>query len=320
MNNSRRDFLSRAAAAAAAAAVPWPSEAQAPAIPIIDTHIHLYDPDRPQGAPYAGPPGVPRIAAYPERYRKLAVPLGVVGAIKVEASPWIEDNLWVLEVAQNDPIIVGVVGNLEPDKPEFPEYLERYHKNRLFRGIRYGNLWGRDITKQSANPDFISGLKRLAEADLVLDTANPRVPLLEAMVRISDAVPALRVVLDHLPALDPAEADRAAYDAALLELGKRPQIFVKLSEIIHRVNGQVSTDLGAYRARLDRLVGVFGQDRILFGSDWPNSDGVAPVDKIFAIAKEYFLAQPRAVAEKYFWRNSAAAYKWIRRDASQPAV
>ena len=320
IRNSRRDFLSRAAGTIAAAALPCPAEAQTETIPIIDTHIHLYDPDRPQGAPYAGPPGVPRLAAYPERYRKLAVPLGVVGAIKVEASPWIEDNLWVLEVAQNDPIIVGVVGNLEPDKPEFPEYLERYHKNRLFRGIRYGNLWGRDITKQSANPDFISGLKRLAEADLVLDTANPRVPLLEAMVRISDAVPALRVVLDHLPALDPAEADRAAYDAALLELGKRPKIFVKLSEIIHRVNGQVSTDLGAYRARLDRLVGVFGQDRILFGSDWPNSDGVAPVDKIFAIAKEYFLAQPRAVAEKYFWRNSAAAYKWIRRDASQPAV
>jgi len=323
--------VSRAAGTVAAAAVPWPfdslslaqgrpSEARTAAIPIIDTHIHLYDPDRPQGAPYAGPPGVPRIAAYPERYRKLAVPLGVVGAIKVEASPWIEDNLWVLEVAQKDPIIVGVVGNLEPDKPEFPEYLERYHKNPLFRGIRYGNLWGRDITKQSANPDFIGGLTRLAEAGLVLDTANPRVPLLEAMIRISDAVPTLRIVLDHLPALEPAEADRGAYDAALQEFGKRPQIFVKLSEIIHRVDGHVSTDLGAYRARLDRLTGVFGTDRIIFGSDWPNSDGVAPVDKVFAIAKEYFLAQPRAVAEKYFWRNSVAAYKWIRRDASQPAV
>src|SRR5262245_47312718 len=333
MRHSRRDFLSRAGATAAAAAMPWsfdslalaqhrPSEAQTSAIPIIDSHIHLFDPDRPQGAPYSGPPPTPGqrpIAAYPERYRKLAVPLGVVGAVKVEASPWIEDNLWVLEVAQKDPIIVGVVGNLEPDKPEFPEYLERYHKNPLFRGIRYGNLWGRDIVKQSTNPAFIGGLKRLADADLVLDTANPRVPLLEAMIRISDAVPALRIVLDHLPALDPAEADRAAYDAALQELGKRPQIFVKLSEIIHRVNGQVSTELGAYRARLDRLIGVFGHDRILFGSDWPNSDGVAPVDKVFAIAKEYFLAQPRPVAEKYFWRNSVAAYKWIKRDASQPA-
>jgi L-fuconolactonase len=316
---TRRDFLSRAAGTVAAAALPWPGEAQTAAIPIIDTHIHLYDPDRPQGAPYAGPPGAPRIAAYPERYRKLAVPLGVVGAIKVEASPWIEDNLWVLEVAQRDPIIVGVVGNLEPDKPEFAEYLERYHKNPLFRGIRYGNLWGRDITKQATNPDFIAGLKRLADADLVLDTANPQVPLLEAMIRISDGVPTLRIVIDHLPALDPAEADRGAYDAVLRELGKRPQIFVKLSAIIHRVNGQVATQLGAYRARLNRLLEVFGEDRILFGSDWPNSDGVAPVDTVFAIAKEYFLTQPRPVAEKYFWRNSVAAYKWVRRDASQPS-
>ena len=140
----------------------------------------------------------------------------------------------------------------------------------------------------------------------MLDTANPRVPLLEAMIRISDAVPRLRIVLDHLPSLDPAEADRGAYDAAVQELGKRPQIFVKLSAIIHRVNGQVSTELGAYRARLDRLLAVFGEDRILFGSDWPNSDGVAPVDRVFAMAKEYFLAQPRPVAEKYFWRNSVA--------------
>jgi len=95
--------------------LPLTPEAQTAPIPIIDTHIHLFDPDRPQGAPYSGPPPGPGqrpIAAYPERYRKLAVPLGVVGAIKVEASPWIEDNLWVLEVAQKDPLIVGGVGNL----------------------------------------------------------------------------------------------------------------------------------------------------------------------------------------------------------------
>jgi predicted TIM-barrel fold metal-dependent hydrolase len=153
-----------------------------------------------------------------------------------------------------------------------------------------------------------------------MDTANPRVPLLEAILRISDAVPTLRIVIDHLPALDPADADRAAYDAALQQIARRPQIYVKLSEIIHRVSGQVSTDLGAYRARLDLLRGVFGEDRVLFGSDWPNSDGVAPVDRIFAVAKEYFLAQPRPIAEKYFWKNSVTAYKWVKRDASQPAL
>jgi predicted TIM-barrel fold metal-dependent hydrolase len=316
-------LLTGVAAAAAAAAIPRAQDAQAPPVPIIDTHIHLFDPTRPQGAPYSGPrpaAGAAPIPAYPDRYRRLAVPLGVVGAIKVEASPWIEDNLWVLEVAQRDPIMVGVVGNLEPDKPEFPEYLERYHKNPLFRGIRYGNLWGRDITKQSTNPDFISGLKRLADADLVLDTANPRVPLLEAMLRIGDAVPSLRIVLDHLPALDPADAERSRYESALREMRARAQMFVKLSEIVHSVDGNVPTDLGAYRARLDLLMDVFGDDRILFGSDWPNSDGVAPIETIFAIAKEYFRAKPRPVAEKYFWKNSIAAYKWIKRDALQPGA
>jgi L-fuconolactonase len=248
------------------------------------------------------------------------MPLGSVGAVKVEASPWVEDNLWVLEVSQRDTIIVGVIGNLEPDKPEFKEYFDRYRKHPLFRGIRYGNLWGRDVGKQADNPTFIDGLKLLADADLVLDTANPRMPLLEAMLKISDKVPQLRIVLDHLPNFDPTDAERAAYDAALKEFAKRPQIYVKLSAILRRVNGQVSTDLNSYRAKLDRLVETFGEDRILFGSDWPNSDGVAPVDQVFKIAKDYFATKPRPVAEKYFWKNSVAAYKWIKREPSQPTI
>ena len=96
----------------------------AAAIPIIDTHIHLFDPTRPQGAPYTGHPDAgPPQPALPPRYRALASPLGIVGAIKVEASPWVEDNLWVLEVAERDTIVVGVIGNLEPDKPDFGEML-----------------------------------------------------------------------------------------------------------------------------------------------------------------------------------------------------
>jgi L-fuconolactonase len=325
---SRRLFLTAAASLTAVAIAQGrvsglPSQASsASAIPIIDTHIHLFDPTRPQGAPYSGPGGAsgPPQPALPPRYRRLASPLGIVGAIKIEASPWVEDNLWVLEVAERDTIVVGVVGNLEPDKPEFAEMFARYHKNPLFRGIRYGNLWGRDITKQADNPAFIDGLKLLAQGDLVLDTANPRVDLLQAIVKITDRIPDLRVVLDHLPSLDPAPALQQTYDTALHELQQRPRIYVKLSAVIHRVNGQVATELAPYRDRLDRLIAVFGEDRILFGSDWPNSDGVAPIDKVVGVVREYFSTKPRAVAEKYFWKNSVAAYKWVKREPSQPVA
>lgn len=318
---TRRDFLA-GVAATAVAAIPERGGAQGTAIPIIDTHIHLFDPARPQGAPYSGPrvAGAAPVAAYPDRYRKLAAPLGSVGAIKVEASPWVEDNLWVLDVAQRDTIIVGVIGNLEPDKPEFREYFDRYRKHTLFRGIRYGNLWGRDIAKQAENPVFIDGLRLLADADLVLDTANPRMTLLESMLKISDKVPTLRIVLDHLPNFVPTTGERPAYDAALREFAKRPQVYVKLSAILRRVDGKVSTDVNSYRETLDLLVATFGEDRILFGSDWPNSDGVAPIEDVFRVAKEYFASKPRPVAEKYFWRNSVAAYKWVKREAAQPAI
>jgi predicted TIM-barrel fold metal-dependent hydrolase len=315
----RRTFVIGLAAATAA-----PLRAQpVAAVPIVDAHIHLFDPTRPQGAPYSGPKTAsPPIPALPARYRALAAPLGAVGAIKIEASPWIEDNLWVLEVAERDPMIVAVVGNLEPEKPEFGEYLDRYRKNRLFRGIRCGNLWGRDFTAQVEAPAFIDGLRRLADADLVLDTANPRLSLLQAVVRVTDKVPTLRVVLDHLPALGPlaSNPDRAAIDTALRELAPRPQVFVKLSQIVHSVQGRVATDVEAYRADLDRLRELFGEDRVIFGSDWPNSDGAAPIERIFAVAKDYYSTLPRAAAEKYFWRNSVAAYKWTPRDASQPSA
>jgi L-fuconolactonase len=315
----RRTFLTGVAATAAAPVLAL----QSPSIPIIDAHIHLFDPNRPQGAPYTGPKSSgPPVAALPARYRALATPLGAVGAIKVEASPWVEDNLWVLDVAERDPIIVGVIGNLEPEKPEFPDYLDRYRKNRLFRGIRCGNLWGRDIAAQVESAAFISGLKRLADADLVMDTANPRLSLLDAIVRATDRVPTLRVVLDHLPALPLPETapDRAALDSVLRELGARPQVFVKLSAIIHNVKGRVSLDVGSYKEWLDRLMDVFGEDRVIFGSDWPNSDGVAPIDNVFGVAKAYFGTRTRTASEKYFWKNSIAAYKWTRRDPSQPTL
>jgi len=298
-------------------------------IPVIDCHIHLFDATRPQGAPYKGGRAFPGGVALPSMYAQIAKPLGIVGVIEVDASPWIEDNLWVLETVQPEPLFVGTVGNLQPDKPEFGEYLERYVKNPLYRGIRYGNLWRYDLPAQVNNPQFIEGLKLLAQHDLVLETANQNVPLLEAAVRVNDKVPELRIVLDHLPALDPSPETQAGYDAVLKEISQRKNIWVKLSEIVHPVRQPgadrtsppaIVSGLAAHRDRLDLLMGSFGEDRVVFGSDWPNAVGVSEVPDTVALVREYFAQQSRAAAEKFFWKNSIAAYKWVRRAPDQPKL
>ena len=292
-------------------------------MPIIDTHIHLYDPTRPEGVPWPPKDGaVPYQTTLPSHFREVSKSSGIVGAIEVECSPWLEDNQWVLDVAERDTIMVGTVGNLEPGLPGFSGHLERFHRNPLFRGIRYAYLWNRDLRAEIAKPDFLSGLKLLADADLVLDTANPRVALLEDVLRMSDAVPKLRIVIDHLPRLArPQEPQpRAAYDAAMRELAQRSQVYVKVSAVLERVDGRVPRELSYYRPRLDEIWDTFGEDRLLYGSDWPNSDPVGTYEQVFGIVHEYFSVKGREAAEKYFWKNSVAAYKWVRRAENQPAI
>ena len=131
----------------------------------------------------------------------------MVGAIVIEASPLASDNDWVLQRAANHPIIVGMVGDLIPGTPSYQKELDRLHANPLFLGIRYGNLWDRDLAVDAQKPGFLPGLKMLAERGLVLDSANPDLNLIRAIAGVSDHIPELRIVIDHLPsARVPAEA------------------------------------------------------------------------------------------------------------------
>jgi L-fuconolactonase len=307
MAMDRRTFLAGAASLAAA-------NAQAKPIPIIDTHIHLFDPRRPQGVPWPSKDNaVLYKPALPDRYRKIAEPFGVAGAIEVECSPWVEDNRWVLDVAAKDSILVGTIGNLEPGTPEFRAQLERFHRNLLFLGIRYGTLWERDLGVELAKPEFVAGLKALSAAGLVLDTVGPNAAaLLDAVVRITDKVPELRVVIDHLPQFHLLPD--------LAELGKRPQVYVKVSEVLRRENGRVPENLDSYRQTLDKIWDVFGEDRLLYGSDWPNSDLWAPYEVELNVVRQYCRGKGRAAEEKYFWKNSVAAYRWVKREAGQPSA
>lgn len=310
----RRTFLQTSLQTAAAAGAPL--MAAEPPIPIIDTHIHLFDTTRPGGVPW--PPRDNKVLyqpALPKRLREVIAGFPVVGAIKVEASPWFTDNQWVLDVAAKDTILVGTVGNLEPGKPAFAGQLETLAKNPLYRGIRYGYLWNRDLRAEMAKPEFLADLGRLAKAGLVLDTANQTLRLLEDMLRISDRHPGLRMVVDHLPNIRVKPGERAAYEKLLAQFGPRKQIFVKLSAVLLR---QKEADKPSTASLLDPLYGTFGEDRVLYGSDWPNSDTSGTYSQGLLNVQGYFASKSRAQQEKFFWRNSVAAYKWVKRAPNQP--
>ena len=293
-------------------------------LPVVDSHIHLFDGSRPQGAPYLGSKAYRAQShiSLPAGYAPLAKPAGIVGAVVVEASSWVEDNLWLLEVSEANPIMLGVVGNLNPAKAEFGEYLGRFRKNPLYRGIRFSRFYTGKGADVALDPDITARLRLLAEADLTLDNANPTMDLLKANLLISQAIPELRVVVDHLPSFDPTSEVTPAYEDLIKRLADRPNIFVKLTEVYHprEDNGVIVKDYEPLRARLEYLYNAFGEDRVMFGTDYPNSYGVATIPEEVGLMKRFFSTKPRAAAEKHFWKNSAKIYKWKKRTDQQPSL
>lgn len=136
------------------------------AVTVIDTHTHFYDPTRPEGVPW--PPKEDRLLyrrVLPDDYRDLRQPRRVTGTVVVEASPWVEDKQWILDLAARDPLIVGYVGNLAVGANGFPSHLKRFAANRLFRGLRINASQLKQGIKQS---QFRADLELLAAHDLSL--------------------------------------------------------------------------------------------------------------------------------------------------------
>jgi predicted TIM-barrel fold metal-dependent hydrolase len=160
--------------------------------PIIDTHVHFYDPTRPQGVPW--PPKNDALLykrVLPADFREVTKGLGVTGVVIVEASGWLEDNQWVLDLAKDDPMILGIVGHIDPATPDFRSNLARFAKHRLFKGLRIG---GASVAGALANPTYLADLAALADADLQLDVLGDK-SMFTPLLQLSDKLPKLRMSL-----------------------------------------------------------------------------------------------------------------------------
>lgn len=279
---------------------------------IIDTHIHYYDPARPQGVPW--PPPESKLlyrTVLPGDFRSVAGPQGVTGAVVVEASPWLEDNQWILDLAAGEPSIVAFVGSIVPNRPEFAGELARFAASPLFRGIRCGSARFADASQAS----FLADMSQLARRDLSLDVLFFDHAHLDDVLRVARALPDLRLVINHILSAPvdgrlPAEEWSAAFHRAAME----PNVFMKISGLMENSAVQPApADAAFYRPMLDTLWHAFGADRLLYGSNWPVCEQAGSYSQCMEIVRAYFEAKGSQAAEKYFAGNAKVVYKPVAR-------
>lgn len=280
---------------------------------IIDAHVHFYDPGRPQGVPWPAP--VDRRlyrSRLPADYRSSAPAEGVDGVIVIEASPWLDDNQWILDLAVENPLIVGVIGNLPVGTPEFAIGLKRFAANPLFRGIR---IRAATLAAGLSERDFLSDLQRLADHALSLDLYGPP-DLLYEVVRLAAFVPRLPIVIDHVANVEAAGGVlRDEWLAAMNRAGSFEQVFCKISGLVEKTGRHGSTAQTierAYSPLLDAAWDAFGADRMIYGSNWPVSGQFATLDAVQRIVADYFADRGPEAEAKIFAENAKVAYRLSR--------
>lgn len=275
---------------------------------VIDTHTHFYDPGRPQGVPWPAKNTKLFRTVMPDDWATVAAPFGVKETIVVEASEWVEDNQWVLDLAANDERLLGLVGNLDPNDPAFLTNLKRFSANPKFMGVR----WRGGLVDIDKNPEkILEGAKALADHGLELDLNGSTIMLPHAL-KLAEAVPDLRIVINHLGGSGDPSATKPGWDKAIAALARScPKVFMKVSALVEQVPGKeggAPRDVAYYLPVLDHLWNEFGEDRLIYGSNWPVSDRGAPYEVVFGLVHEYFEGKGSAAMEKYFWKNALAAY------------
>ena len=275
---------------------------------IIDTHIHLYDTARPQGVPWP-PKGDQDLYKphLPADFVKVAKANGVTATVIVEASDWVEDNQWLLDATKDEPHFIAFVGNLIPSTEDFAKNLERFAADKRFVGIR-----GRTNNKAIKLTDerYIADLGKLAEKNLSLDLLAHAASL-EDITSIAARLPKLRIVINHLVGarVDGKEPD-AKWVAQVKALAANKNVYCKVSGLSQQsVTKPAPMELDFYRPTLDVLYDAFGEDRLIFASNWPVTAKGGDYAGELRMTLEYFAAKGQAVTDKVFWQNASEVYR-----------
>jgi L-fuconolactonase len=246
----------------------------------------------------------------PEHHRALAEPEGVTGTVVVEASGWLEDNQYILDLAEEDPWIVGLVGHIDPDRPGFAADLARFSAHPLFCGIRVRAGYFEDVERGS----FLAGMEALVAHDLEADVLI-RQQHVDGLLALAHHFPELRIVVDHICHMPiDGEPVMPEWIDTYGRLAEPRNVYVKVSAVMEQSTNQPApTELAYYRPALDALWNAFGEERVIYGSNWPVCERAGTFAESIRIVKDYLQGKGKAAWDKYFWQNGQAAYKWVER-------
>lgn len=256
----------------------------------IDSHQHFWNYSAAE-YPWIGL-GMERLARdyLPEDLAPLLAAEGIHGSVAVQARQSVAESHWLLKLAQDHPLVKGVVGWVDLRSDRVGDDLHALAANPTFVGVRH-------VVQDEPDPrfvlgsDFGRGLRELHQHGLTYDLLLYP-DQLPAAIELVGLVPEQPFVVDHLAKPRIAAGEIEGWERDLRAIARHDNVCCKVSGMVTEAarRGWKWDDFTPY---LDVVLEAFGPARLMVGSDWP----------VCLLAGEY--ADVAAIPRDYFGRLSA---------------
>jgi predicted TIM-barrel fold metal-dependent hydrolase len=280
------------------------------AIPIIDTHQHLWDlkqfhlPWVKEGAPLADNF---LMSDYFAAARGLNVVKTIYMEVDLDPKQQQEEAEFVIETCKraDNPMVAGVISG-RPATDGFAKYIGQFKNSAYIKGVRQV-LHNADIPAGTClDQKFIWSIRLLGDFNLSFDLCMRPGELLDA-AKLIDACPDTRFILDHCGNAKVPEKDRTQWKKGLDAVAKRKNVVCKVSGIV------ASAEKGKWTADdlapiVNYTLDAFGPDRVMFGGDWPVCTLGATYKEWVTALKAIVNERKREEQVKLFHDNAVRVY------------
>lgn len=229
---------------------------------------------------------------------------GLDGCVAVQADQSDEETKFLLNLASEHPFIKGVVGWVDLKSDNLAEQLETYKGEKKLKGFRH-------IVQDEPDgfmtvPAFIQGVKTLADFGYTYDILIFHNQLPEAL-QFVDKLPKMRLVIDHCAKPDIKNGEFDQWKSNIEELAVHDHVFIKISGLVTEASWS-DWKVEHFKKYIDVVVNAFGEDRIMFGSDWPVCRLAATYDQVVELASKATDHLTSTQLDLFFGKNASRFY------------